>query len=259
MRPRFILSVVVCVTCCAIDLAAQRPVDRHPDLQGFWTNGTATPLQRPTEFKDKPVLTADEAAAYEKGGLERLLASIPEEDRIGADLNDIYLETSSLKLVEGRRSALIVDPPDGRLPPLLPQAQARAAARKRSYDDPETFSLDERCLLGTATGSSQVAAPIVPNFFGLNYYQIVQTPQHVVILHRGEPRRADYPDRWPPSSAERAPVAWRLDWPMGRRHARRRHHELHGEVAFSRIGPRYARRGAIPPRGCDDDSVSRDG
>src|SRR5262249_11173178 len=127
------------------------------------------------------VLTADEAATYEKGGLERLLRSIPEEDRIGADLNDVYLETSSLKLVDGRRTSLIVDPPDGRLPPLLPDAQKRASERTRSYDDPETFSLDERCLLGTGTGSSQVGAPIVPNSFGLNYYQIVQTSTHVVI------------------------------------------------------------------------------
>src|SRR5262245_22800999 len=168
MRARFTSSVLVCVACWAIDVAAQRPADRRPDLQGFWTNGTATPLQRPAEFKDKPVLTADEAATYEKGGLERLLRSIPEEDRIGADLNDVYLETSSLKLVDGRRTSLIVDPPDGRLPPLLPDAQKRASERTRSYDDPETFSLDERCLLGTGTGSSQVGAPIVPNSFGLN-------------------------------------------------------------------------------------------
>ena len=181
MRARFTSSLVVCVVCCAIQVAAQRPADHHADLQGFWTNGTATPLQRPPQFKDKPVLTAEEAGAYEKGGLERLLSSIPEEDRIGADLNDIYLETSHMKLVDGRRTSLIVDPPDGRLPPLLPDAEKRAAARKRSYDDPETFSLDERCLLGTATGSSQVGAPIVPNSFALNYYQIVQTPEHVAI------------------------------------------------------------------------------
>jgi hypothetical protein len=181
MRARFTPLVLVCATCCAIDIAAQNRAERHPDLQGFWTNGTASPLERPAEFKDKPFLTEDEAAAFEKGGLERLLKSLPEEDRIGADLNDIYLETSSLKLANGRRTSLIVDPPDGRLPPLLPDARKRAQARKRSYDDPETFSLSERCLFGSAQGSSQVAPPIVPNPLAQNYYQIVQTAQHVVI------------------------------------------------------------------------------
>jgi hypothetical protein len=181
MRARFTSPILVGAIFCAVDAAAQRPADRHPDLQGFWTNATATPLQRPAEFKDKPFLTEAEAAAYEKSGLDRLIASLPEEDRLGADLNDIYLETSSMKLVDQRRTSLVVDPPDGRLPPLLPQAEKRAAARKRSYDDPETLPLPERCLLGTTNGASQLAAPIVPNTLALNYYQIVQTPQHVAI------------------------------------------------------------------------------
>src|SRR5438445_7813408 len=89
MRARCRLSVLLCAGCCAMDGAAQQSADRHPDLQGFWTNATATPLQRPAEFKDKPFLTEVEAAAYEKSGLDRLIASLPDEDRLGADLNDI--------------------------------------------------------------------------------------------------------------------------------------------------------------------------
>lgn len=74
------------------------------------------------------------------------------------------------------------DPADGRLPPLLPAAQARAAARpKPSKDDPELLGLDERCLLGTAIGSSNGSPPMLPNPFGQNFYQIVQTPEHVMI------------------------------------------------------------------------------
>jgi hypothetical protein len=86
-----------------------------------------------------------------------------------------------MRLIDGRTS-LIIDPPDGRLPPQLESAKARAAARKRSYDDPEAMTLDERCLVSTAAGSSQVAAPIVPNVLAGNYYQIVQTPQYVVLF-----------------------------------------------------------------------------
>ena len=62
------------------------------------------------------------------------------DERHGSDLNDLYLDTFVLKVVPDRRTSLIVDPADGRLPAALPQAKARADARpKRSYDDPETI------------------------------------------------------------------------------------------------------------------------
>ena len=163
--------------------SAQRRLSAHPNLQGFWTNGTATPLQRPPEFAGKAFLTEQEAADFERTAIERLVKSFPQEDRNAADLNEIYLETHTLKLADGRRTSLIVDPADGRLPPLLEQAKQRAAARpKRSFDDPETMNLDERCLLETAYGSSNAAPPMVPNPFGQNFYQIVQTPSHVMIF-----------------------------------------------------------------------------
>jgi hypothetical protein len=166
-----------------VNLSAQEPSAAR-DLQGLWTNGTLTPLQRPQEFADKPTLSEEEAAAFEKGGMERLLKQLPHDDVVTAgDLNDTYLETSFLKLVEGRRMSLIVDPLNGRLPALVPDAQKRLAARpKRSFDNPETFTLDERCIFSTAMGSSNAAPPMVPNTFGLNFYQIVQTKDHVMIL-----------------------------------------------------------------------------
>jgi hypothetical protein len=182
MRVRVGLALLVCAVAGSALVTAQRTTDRHRDLDGYWTNGTATPLERPSVFKDKPILTTTEAKEYEKAGVERLLQAIPEPDRsTSGDLSDIYLETGSLKLIDGRRTSLIVDPIDGRLPPQLPAAKERAANRKASRDDPEGYTLDERCLQGAAFGSSQVAAPIVPNPFGENYYQIVDTPQFVVI------------------------------------------------------------------------------
>jgi len=149
----------------------------------MWTNGTATPLQRPPDLANKPFFTAEEAAEYERTAVTRLLSAIPEDDRLAADLNETYLETQMMKVVDDLRTALIVDPPNGRLPDLLPQAQARAAARpRRSFDDPETLLLDERCLVSAAFGASNSAPPLVPNPFGLNYYQIVQTPTQVMIF-----------------------------------------------------------------------------
>jgi len=153
----------------------------HPDLQGFWTSGTLTPLQRPPEFKDREIMSEAEAADYERTALDRLLASLPEVDRFGADLNYIYLDRHAVG--SDRRTALIVDPRDGRIPAQLQAAKDRAAARpKSSFDGPETQGLDERCLLETAVGSSNASPPMVPNPFGQNLYQIVQTPTHVLIF-----------------------------------------------------------------------------
>ena len=87
-----------------------------------------------------------------------------------------------MKVVASRRTSLIIDPADGRLPPRIPAADARAATRpKRSKDDPELLGLDERCLLSTAFGSSNASPPMLPNPFGQNFYQIVQTPDHVLV------------------------------------------------------------------------------
>jgi len=184
MTTRFAAALVLAAVAGTIGVSAQRPAPHHPDLQGLWTNGTVTPLTRPAAFKDKAVFTAEEAAEWEKGALQRFIAVVPPEDAaMGSDLNDIYLDTRSLKVVPDRRTSLIVDPPDGRLPEPLPQVKTRADARpKRSYDDPETVSLDERCLMGTMAGSSQLAPPMVPNVLAQNYYQIVQT-EHAVLIY----------------------------------------------------------------------------
>jgi len=155
----------------------------HPDLQGLWTNGTLTPLTRPAEFRDKPFLTPTEAAEYEANALPRLLKAIPPEHvATNGDLNEVYLDTLGLKLAEGDRTSLIVDPVDGLLPPQLPAAKERNAKRRpANYDDPEGLDLDERCLMETAFGSSNAAPPMVPNPFGQNFYQIVQTADYVMI------------------------------------------------------------------------------
>lgn len=162
--------------------SAQSPTARHtPDLQGSWSNGTVTPLQRPAELVGKEFLTAAEAAEYERTWLEGFRKNFPPEDLQAPDLDYDYMDR--MKVVRSRRTSLIVDPPDGRLPQQLDAAKARAAARPQlSKDDPELLGLDERCLLGVGFGSSNAAPPMVPNPFGQNFYQIVQTPEHVLIF-----------------------------------------------------------------------------
>jgi hypothetical protein len=150
------------------------------DLQGLWTNGTITPLQRPAELADKAVFTPAEAAEYERTWLDEFHKSFEPEDLQAPDIDYNYMDR--MKVVPDRRTSLITDPPNGRLPPQLPAAKARAEARpKPSKDDPELLGLDERCLLETAIGSSNASPPMVPNPFGQNFYQIVQTDQHVMI------------------------------------------------------------------------------
>src|SRR6266545_1896632 len=156
--------------------------DGPPNLQGVWTNGTLTPLTRPTDLADRYALTKAEAAEFERTGFERMMKTVPELDRMTAgDLNDTYLDTAALKVVPDRRTSLIVDPPNGMLPPRTPAAQQRPA-RPLSYDDPESRSLHERCLLSFNFGGSSSVPPLVPNPVLQDFYRIVQTPQHVLIL-----------------------------------------------------------------------------
>jgi hypothetical protein len=156
-----------------------------PDLQGTWSFATVTPLERPANVT-KPFLTPEEIAAIEK----RAIVAATDEAR-GADAardvagayNDFWWDRGTR--VAGRRSSLIVEPEDGKLPALTPEARKWAdsvEARKiqetrrgnlpaSSYEDTDLW---DRCLTR--------GVPIVPGPYN-NNIQIVQTPTHVVILH----------------------------------------------------------------------------
>jgi hypothetical protein len=174
-------SVAAALLLCADVLAQNAPEiprtpDGRPDLQGFWTNGTITPLLRPAEFENKEFLTPQEAAEFERTALPRLLQGA-QVDQQPVELSYTYIDR--LALVDGGRTSLIVDPANGRFPPRAPQFEGREAV---SSDGPETRTPDERCLLGMAAGSSSASPPIVPNPINGNFYQIVQTPDYVMIL-----------------------------------------------------------------------------
>jgi len=190
MASRSVVAVSVFALAATAALSAQRTADGRPDLQGVWTNGTLTPLTRPSEFANRFSLTEAEAKEFERTGFERMMKTIPETDRVTAgDLSDVYLDTTRLKVVPDRRTSLIVDPPSGTLPPLLPSARDRNAARKLSYDDPESRTLDERCLASFVFGGSSGAPPLVPNPVISDLYRIVQTPHAVMIVAEGADAR----------------------------------------------------------------------
>ena len=158
-------------------------IDGQPDLQGVWTNATITPFERPKDLAGKEFFTEKEAAEYEK----RLLDQGNRDRRPGtasADVagayNEFWFERGS-KVVESRRTSLVVDPPDGKIPALTPEAQKRQAARaeyRRLHpaDGPEDLSLNNRCILWPTAGP-----PMLPGAYN-NNYQIVQSPGYVVIF-----------------------------------------------------------------------------
>ena len=163
--------------------APPRTADGQPDLQGTWTTSTLTSLERPAEFAGKEFLTPAEAVAYEKRLLEQGNRDRRDSNAavdVGGAYNEFWFEKGS-KVVETRRTSLVVDPPDGKIPALTPEGQKRAAARaeyRRQHpaDGPEDFSLNNRCILWPTAGP-----PMLPGGYN-NNYQIIQAPGYVTIL-----------------------------------------------------------------------------
>jgi hypothetical protein len=174
-------AVIAAVSLAPVSVAGQ--LDGRPNLEGIWTNATITPLERPQEFAGKEFLTEKEAAEYEKQVRERTNAERRDgnaEADLAVGYNDVWWDRGT-RVVSTRRTSIIVDPPDGRIPPLTPEAQKRAAARAEARrlhpaDGPEDRSLADRCIVRGNTGP-----PMLPAGYN-NYYQILQTPEHVVIL-----------------------------------------------------------------------------
>lgn len=162
------------------DYTAPRTPFGHPDLQGVWSNAVITPLERPPELGDKAFLDEDEAAALETArvaAMNRDRRSDDAEQDVRNAYNDFWWD-SGTQVVATRRTSLIVDPPDGRVPALTPEAEARyAALRRRGTDGPEETGLSTRCIHFSAAGP-----PMLPSAYN-NHYQIVQTADHVLIVN----------------------------------------------------------------------------
>jgi hypothetical protein len=153
---------------------APRTAWGDPEFDGIWNYATMTPLERAREFADKEVLTEAEAAAFEKRTIDRQATA---NNTAGPDWWD-----PGTRHLASRRTALIVDPPDGRLPPLTDAAQKAAAARAQSRrrgpaEGPEDLALKERCLSWETAGP-----PMMPAVYN-NNVQFVQTRTNIVIVN----------------------------------------------------------------------------
>ena len=229
-RTGCILMVVFFTLTSASEPLAQdgsipRTANGHPDLTGNYDAATLTPLERPAEFGDRAFLTSEEARAVadRERGLQEKGAAQSASDReapaqggskvvgleetatggnefgagnVGA-YNLFWMDRGTgFNVIDGRiPTSILIEPENGRLPPMTPEARQKLTTQLASlarpndgsawwvesdgpgpYDDPESLPLRERCLLGF-TG----VAPTLPALYN-NYKRIVQTDDHVVIL-----------------------------------------------------------------------------
>ena len=211
MRHRFLAAVsilaglIVVVSLARIPVAAQAPADHpnaatgsgtpaakakttvapkkwtpsrtawgEPDLQGIWSYATITPLERPAGQAGKEVLTDEEVAAVDKESQADRRDGTPDADLARAYNAHFYDRGKSIG-----RTSLIVDPPDGKLPPMTPEGQKRRAAiaeqaRAHPADSWEDLPLQLRCIV-------YHGVPPLPSGYN-NTYQIFQSPGYVAIL-----------------------------------------------------------------------------
>ena len=188
--------------------------DGHPDLQGTFDLATLTPVERqagtPITLTDEQSAKLEKQVAAAKNYQARPVDGNRPAPPVGGDgsagpagnvggYNSFWIDSGShYSVIDGqRRASILVDPPDGRIPPLTPEGRQRFARNVRptsdqsareddpgfegngAYDDPERRPLGERCLMGFGSTSGP---PVLPNYFYNNLHQIVQTRDAVVIL-----------------------------------------------------------------------------
>ena len=200
MRNRLLAFLGVLVAVVAVGLvlpvAGQAPKKYNapktpwgdPDLQGVWNDATSTPLQRPGAVGEKGVLNDEEAQEFQKS-LEHDLTRDRRDGGSDADVNRAYnehwMDARRLKITADRRTSLIVDPVDGRIPPLVAPSPERRRAQASRADGAARFaaglpadftdmSWPVRCVVRTDV------PPYLPTIYN-NNFQIFQSPGYVTI------------------------------------------------------------------------------
>jgi hypothetical protein len=220
MRTNVLIAAAIAAVASIAPLAGQtksaipRLGDGHPDLQGTYDLAMLTPVERtagsPLVLTDEEAKKGEMQAAARKSLGDAPLKGDRPAPPLGGDgsagpagnvggYNSFWIDAGSqYTVVDGRkRASLLIDPPDGRVPQMTPQARQRFARNVRptsdqtareddpgfegngAYDDPERRPLGERCLMGFGSTSGP---PVLPNYFYNNLHQIVQTKDSVMIL-----------------------------------------------------------------------------
>ena len=192
MAHRFLVSTSLLTVLISVQalVAQTRPYtppktpDGQPDLQGYWTNSTYTPLERPNGVT-KEFYTPQEAKEREKREASREGAQTAPgtTEDVHYDFSQFALDRSQTPLSQSLRTSLIFDPPDGKIPAMTEEGKKRAAQREEAakrlggrWDSAESNQLDDRCLIMRGPGP-----PLMDAAYNSNY-QIVQTAGYVMIL-----------------------------------------------------------------------------
>jgi hypothetical protein len=161
----------------------------QPDLRGVWNYSSDTPLQRPAQFKDREFMTKEEVAAQRKKVLDDAAATDGASIAGVGGYNRFWMD--SFAIGDNMRTSLIIDPPDGRLPPMQPgfrmingglgpdipgERPVRFRVGGIAKNGPEDRGLSERCLMGYSSGP-----PFMPSLYN-NIVQIFQSKTHAVIF-----------------------------------------------------------------------------
>jgi hypothetical protein len=177
----FLLPVVATLSTLPAFVPRQgaRSAD-HADFEGIWNSATATPLERPRQLRDKPFFTREEAAAWERQVAQRNEEPPPEPvaKSTGTGTYNTFFREFGTRTVKTRRTSIVIDPPDGRIPALTAEAaeiKRRRLERQKSPDGAEDLGLQDRCLAFLTAGP-----PLLPYSYNSNY-QIVQTGDAVVV------------------------------------------------------------------------------
>src|SRR5438552_4189607 len=201
------VSVILLLTLISISAAGQTPksdvrkwtpprtADGHPDLQATWNYSTLTPMERPRELAGKAFFTEQEVAEFEKRAAQSrnvdlnretkptsrgLVNGTVETEDLASAYNEFWWDRGT-KVVATRRTSLVIDPPDGRIPPLTQQAQKRIAAlddvNQRLAEGPEDRPLSERCIVRPNSGP-----PMTPTGYN-NNFQLILAPGYIVIFN----------------------------------------------------------------------------
>jgi hypothetical protein len=193
----FVLILTIPSSADAKKYKPKRTPWGSPDIQGIWDFRNLTPMERPSELGDKVTLTPEEAAAFR----ELVVKSLDfdnRKDKAAADIESAYNRfwyDFGAELEKDQRTSLIIDPPNGKLPNITPEAQAQMAKQNRlrlppvrdfysfSADvktfrpaGPESLGLSERCMIGLNAGP-----PLNPSAYN-NNLRIVQTPKYIVLV-----------------------------------------------------------------------------
>ena len=174
------LFLILAALCLARPFAARPGTDAHPGFDGIWNSATATPLERPPQWKDTAFFTPEEAAAWERQVADRNEEAPPQaasKNTGTGTYNTFYREFGS-RIVKTLRTSIVTDPSDGRIPALTAAAadiKRRRVDAMKNAASAQDLGLQDQCLAFLTAGP-----PMLPYSYNSNY-QIVQTADTFVV------------------------------------------------------------------------------